>query len=357
MNLKYYDFRSRFKNSDVKDDCSEIIAKKYENLMDLFENMTHKSSFSTCNKILSVNCDWALNTNEFDIKTEIEKLPNDNHFIESNLFPLLQDFIPEDVLDGLTNCKIFKGSDLWENENSRFGKEFTLINEISKGNFSQVFAVQHKLDKFHYALKLVNLKISDLKMIAEKEVEILSKLQNDYVVNYKTSWIENLGNKSFFCVQMELCDRNLKDLLLDINSDSKLKTENRLSLLGYYLCSEITIEIFEAFKYLHEQKIIHLCVKPSNILIKNVNSGKVIRISGFSSSFKFLLSERNELKIKSKYMAPEVIQNNVYDTKADIFSLGLCFSQIFDIEENEYKNKFILILQEFIKRIFYFQKT
>jgi mitosis inhibitor protein kinase SWE1 len=185
----------------------------------------------------------------------------------------------------------------------------------------------------------VNLKISNLKMIAEKEVEILAKLQNDYVVRYKTSWIENLGNKSIFFIQMELCDRNLKDLLMDINTDSKLKTENRLSLMGYYLCSEITTEIFEAFKYLHEQKIIHLCAKPSNILIKNVKFGKVIRISGFSSSFKFLL--RNELKIKSEYMAPEVTKDNVYDTKADIFSLGLCLSQIFDIEENEYKNKFI----------------
>jgi hypothetical protein len=40
-------------------------------------------------------------------------------------------------------------------------------------------------------------------------------------------------------------------------------------------------------------------------------------------------------------MAPEVIKNNIYDIKADIFSLGLCLSQIFDIEENEYKNKFI----------------
>jgi hypothetical protein len=40
-------------------------------------------------------------------------------------------------------------------------------------------------------------------------------------------------------------------------------------------------------------------------------------------------------------MASEVIQNDVNDTKADIFSLGLCLSQIFDIEENEYKNKFI----------------
>jgi hypothetical protein len=129
--------------------------------MDLFENMTHKSSFSTCNKILSLNCDWALKTNEFDIKTEIEKLPNDNDFIESNLLPLLQGFIPEHVLDELTNCKAFKGSDFWENENSRLGKEFTLINEISKGNFSRVFAVQHKLDKFQYALKLVDMKISN----------------------------------------------------------------------------------------------------------------------------------------------------------------------------------------------------
>jgi serine/threonine-protein kinase ULK/ATG1 len=33
-----------------------------------------------------------------------------------------------------------------------------------------------------------------------------------------------------------------------------------------------------------------------------------------------------------KYMAPEVINNKKYDTKADIYSLGVIFLNLFDLE-------------------------
>ncbi|CAG8517268.1 10286_t:CDS:2 [Diversispora eburnea] len=85
-------------------------------------------------------------------------------------------------------------------------------------------------------------------------------------------------------------------------------------------------EVLKGLEYIHDLGIIHRDVKAQNILIDN--DGKV-KIADFGS---VSLCSKASLKLGTLYwMAPEVLRDNqVYDCKADIWSLGITAIELFD---------------------------
>lgn len=78
---------------------------------------------------------------------------------------------------------------------------------------------------------------------------------------------------------------------------------------------------------MHERdpKIIHRDIKPSNILAKYTENSAQIKLCDFGLS-KFIKSESqsNSSNVGThNYRAPEVKNGRKYDTKADIYSLGV----------------------------------
>lgn len=89
-----------------------------------------------------------------------------------------------------------------------------------------------------------------------------------------------------------------------------------------------TKQLVEAVKYLHINKIIHKDIKCSNVL---VSSEGVLKLSDFGSSKKFdqtnsvaAYNVNGAMTFKGSvlWMAPEVIRENKYGRKSDIWSLG-----------------------------------
>ncbi|KAJ2918558.1 hypothetical protein MD484_g1902, partial [Candolleomyces efflorescens] len=87
--------------------------------------------------------------------------------------------------------------------------------------------------------------------------------------------------------------------------------------------SIIIREVLVGLAYLHKVPVIHRDMKAANILV--TATGKVmIADFGVSALLTTVSSKRNTLTGTPYWMAPEVIQGvNAYDTKADIWSLGI----------------------------------
>jgi serine/threonine protein kinase len=71
--------------------------------------------------------------------------------------------------------------------------------------------------------------------------------------------------------------------------------------------------------------------------IYNYNTGSrstYIKIADFGLSVLHKYSEQSHTIDKGtpKYMAPEVINNNKYDFKADIYSLGIIFEELIHLD-------------------------
>ena len=112
--------------------------------------------------------------------------------------------------------------------------------------------------------------------------------------------------------------------------------------MGYYISSELFIEILESVDYLHKQNVIHRDLKPENILLTDGQNGRFIKIADFGLSVihEFVSQSHTTGCGTLKYIAPEVVQSTKYDTKADIYSLGVIVQELFNITIN----KFVIFL-------------
>ena len=99
-------------------------------------------------------------------------------------------------------------------------------------------------------------------------------------------------------------------------------------------------ELCEALEICHGQNIIHRDIKPQNIFIDRYGSFKLgdfgiaRKMEGMTST----LSQKGTFG----YIAPEVVQGRKYDTRADIYSLGLVLYQLM----NEGRAPFLLTAED-----------
>jgi serine/threonine protein kinase len=140
---------------------------------------------------------------------------------------------------------------------------------------------------------------------------------------------------------MELCDKTLQQLMNEINIDSNIKDNENLTQIGYYIASQLFIEILECVQYLHKNKIIHRDLNPNNIMIKmNGENNRFIKICDFGliAIHKFAQQSHTQDRGHVRYAAPEVLDGRKYDTKADIYSLGRILQNLFDIDIDWFEN-------------------
>jgi len=159
----------------------------------------------------------------------------------------------------------------------------------------------------------------------------MAKLKSDHVVQYKSSWVESNG---ILFIQMELCFYTLKEVLLKKRIEFQRKQFHPMSQLEYYISSELFEEILEGVNFLHKLNIIHRDLKPTNILITDGMNGRFVKLADFGLAIihKFDEQTHTEGLGTFKYMAPEVQRGRSYDTKADIYSLGVITQEVFDID-------------------------
>ncbi len=179
---------------------------------------------------------------------------------------------------------------------------------------------------------------------------------DDYKPDENTSFVSSLEvfkpNKTLLLhIQMELCLMSLKEVMKKLNNELNQKRNEVMTPFGYYIASELSIEILESVDYLHKQKVIHRDLKPNNILITDGMNGRFVKIADFGLATIHEFDGQSHTKYKGtvRYAAPEVMSSTKYDTKADIYSLGVILQELFNIDINEYnmKHKFIFHILRF----------
>ena len=198
-------------------------------------------------------------------------------------------------------------------ENNNDINNYKEIENLGQGGFGSIFKVLNKKDNKYYAMKKISINENNKEKLLkiEREAKILSSINNEYIVKYYESFIED--NK-FFNIIMEYCEySDLRKFLNKRKEEKKLLDQNVILF--------ITLNICIGLKEIHKKNIIHRDLKPENLFI---SKDYKIKIGDFGISKQLINAQYiyNTQRGTFEYMAPEVLTNKKYNNKIDIWSLG-----------------------------------
>lgn len=183
------------------------------------------------------------------------------------------------------------------------------LSLLGKGSFSKVYKAINTENNEMCAIKVINIEYLDrYKNRIVAELNIIKKLNHENVLKFK----EIIKCKNNICMICELCDTTLSKIM--DNSMTEKEIHN------------IFFQIMDGIKYLYDNKIFHRDIKPDNILMKNDK----IKIADFGFAKEIDKTDvlSNTLCGTPVYMAPEIILGEAYNTKSDIWSLGVILYQL-----------------------------
>jgi surface protein len=119
-------------------------------------------------------------------------------------------------------------------------------------------------------------------------------------------------------IVMEYCDENLTNMII-----------NKKRIFNFSEIKEILNQLNNSFKIMYENKLAHRDLKPENILVKYKNENDkndfIIKLSDYGEAKKLTMT-RSAFSTKigtPNYMAPEILLEETYDLKCDLWSLGV----------------------------------
>ena len=143
----------------------------------------------------------------------------------------------------------------------------------------------------------------------------MSKLRHPNIIKFKEI-IKDKKN-DYYHIIMEYADDG------DLNQKIKnKKTFFQEDIILYYF-----IQICLGLKYIHEHKIIHRDLKTQNIFITKKNEIKLGDF-GIAKNLKKTLDKAHTIIGTPYYFSPELINNEPYDYKTDIWSLGIVLYEL-----------------------------
>jgi serine/threonine protein kinase len=229
-----------------------------------------------------------------------------------------------------------------------YEREFKEERMIGKESYGEVFEAVKKTENKKYAVKKITIRNQTM-LESVKEFQLHSILAginntNRRVVKYFDIWLETRGTQSYenmiLFIQMEFYDKTLGEIIEEISQDPDLKRYDRLTPLGYYIASEIFLEILRGVNSLHNRKpqIIHRKLNPQSLRLTNKVNEELVRITDYSeaTSHEFDGQSHTQNRGLFVYAAPEVLDSRKYDTRADIYSLGIIQGKLFNVDLNKY---------------------
>lgn len=189
---------------------------------------------------------------------------------------------------------------------------YNVLEKLGVGKFGEVYRMSHKETGQVVAGKFYRARTSKERASARKEIELMNSLHHPKLVQCLAAY----ETRSEMVMIMEyIAGGELFERIVDDNFEHTEPTSARYMQ-----------QILEGMRYVHKQNIVHLDLKPENIVCVDT-TGTQIKIIDFGLASK--LDEDKPLMVMHgtpEFVAPEVISYEPVGLETDMWSIGvICF--------------------------------
>ena len=193
-------------------------------------------------------------------------------------------------------------------------ENYHLISQIGEGSFGRVYKGRRKYTGRLVAIKMIN-KLGQSKddlVSFRREIDLLQKVSHPNVMKM----LSVFETDTDFCVVSELARGDLFQVIDDNQT------------LPEPVLRNVAAQLVSSLAHLHDLHIIHRDMKPQNILIAENATLKICDF-GFARALSNTTLVLTSIKGTPLYMAPELVQEQPYDEKVDIWALGVILYELY----------------------------
>ncbi|KAG9467767.1 hypothetical protein GDO78_014364 [Eleutherodactylus coqui] len=211
-------------------------------------------------------------------------------------------------------------------------KPYTFLDEKARGRFGVIRECKENATGKHFMAKIIPYEQENKQSVLQ-EYEILKCLHHQRILSLHEAYI----TPRYLVLIAEQCPG--REILYCLVERFRYSEDD---VVNYIL------QILQGLEYLHEQKILHLDIKPENIMVSYMNTVKIIDFGTAQSFSPLVLRQLGKRVGTLEYMSPEMIKADPIGPAADVWGLGVLTyimlggrSPFFELDPVETENKIL----------------
>ncbi|KAK8787194.1 hypothetical protein V5799_023031 [Amblyomma americanum] len=198
-------------------------------------------------------------------------------------------------------------------KNQDVKSEYTLRDELGRGKFGTVYRCEEKKTGRVFAAKFILTQRAEDRADVEREVEIMRSLQHPRLLQLYDAFDDS---KKQMILILEMIEGG--ELFERVIDDDFVLTEKACAIFVRQIC--------EGVDYMHSKNILHLDMKPENVLC-TTRTGNRIKLIDFGLARFYEPEKKLQVLFGTpEFVAPEVVNFDKVSYQTDMWSVGvICY--------------------------------